>query len=215
MGFTAETLDILERLPLRSKRMLEFGNQQIFIQGPLYGTPAKAYFKDRGVDHVSVDLDINHDHATQEYGCIKADLSSHLLGIGMFDIITDAGTSEHINGCGCPWPAGCTHKNDRRLPLYRARKNANDHCVAGGHMLFINPKVGHWPGHGFHYFTEEHYTSLAKLCNYSITELASIPSMGNVTDGVNVVALLKKEDHRVFVNWMTWCDLYSETIMGV
>jgi hypothetical protein len=158
-----------------------------------------------------VDLNRNNDHDTQNYGCIVADLSTP-LELGQFDIVTDFGTSEHINACGCAWPTGCFHTADNVQSLYHARRNAHNACKVGGVMIFSNPRVGHWPEHGFHNFTTEHYTELASHCDYNIIHLDNEGQSGNWENGQNVVAILMRQSAKEFLSLDEFRELYGHTM---
>lgn len=155
---------------LQGLRMLELGDQNLYFD-PHYGEYAKALFTKLGIDHTSVDL------SAHEGGAVKMDLCQPipLEYLEAFDVVTNFGTSEHCQN------------------LYQVFKNINDACKVGGLIFHENPKTGSWPGHGFHYMTQEFYKELAKRCGYEIVDLGEWPAMGNTTDGWNVYCVLRKK----------------------
>lgn len=113
--------------------------------------------------------------------------SKDVLELGQFDIICDAGTSEHVA------PSKEFHG------LYEAHKHIYDMCKIGGIMIHENPKTGNWKGHGDWYKTEKFYHQLADIMGLELLEVGSHPAMGNSRDGWNVFAALRKVDDRPFM----------------
>src|SRR5579871_1806814 len=75
---------------LDGKRMLEFGDQ--IIASGIFPKTAKKYFERRGVAHTSFDLN-------GKRGSIQVDLGEPFHNpewLDAFDIVTNAGTSEHV-----------------------------------------------------------------------------------------------------------------------
>jgi len=184
MGLTADTLDRLNRFGLLDiktpYRMLELGCQNVYDQnfnngrGLTYGMIAKDYFKNLNIDHTSWDIT----------GCqcseivdlrIDVDVSKY----GQFDVITDFGTTEHI-------------ENLEDKGFYEAFRNIHNLCKTNGYMIHETPLTGHWIGHGYNYVTEDFYLSLAKDMGYEILELTTHFCMGNFIDGCLVCCILKK-----------------------
>lgn len=111
--------------------MLELGNKR--------GTGGKAdtykaYFEKRGLRHVSVDWN-GHD------GALALDLRKP-LNLGTFDMVTNIGTSEHV---------------DDQAPVWRNIVDAADLVIA-----CITPYPGDWPGHGIFYPLPGFYVELAR-----------------------------------------------------
>ncbi len=97
MGLTREYLDFIEDCirntigELSGKKMLELGNQHT-MDDSIPEKTGKTYFKNRDVNHISVDLN-GLD------GALKLNLSKpeqFLQWEGYFDIVTNSGTSEHV-----------------------------------------------------------------------------------------------------------------------
>lgn len=178
MGITKKSLDRLNNYNCLGEgiTMLELGAQNIY-DNDNYGKVAKEVFEKLGVKHTSIDI-------KKHQGAIEADLREPLTFTkSKFEVVTDFGTTEHVDGS-----------------LYEAFNNIHNLCKKGGLMIHENPKTGNWPGHGYHYMTQDFYVKLAKLANYELLEITEEPAMGNVTDGWNVCAVLKKVEANKFIS---------------
>lgn len=186
MGITTDSLHRLEKHGLLKGgyKMLELGGQNIYdssFKGAYYGMVAKNYFTSIGIDHTSIDI---RDHN----GAIICDLRKKIaFEDASFDVVTDYGTTEHV-------------EQSEVGGFYEAFKNIDRVCKAGGLMIHETPKTGHWIGHGENYVTKDFYVELAKLTGYEIVELTEHFAMGNVKDGCLVIAVLKKNDHKGFIS---------------
>lgn len=177
MGLTQHSYDLMIRHIKQCDRILELGNQTIYYGGD-YGKPAKPMFEKMGYIHISIDkngqdsaLPLDLSYPIQE---VLAD-----LGIKeKFDIVTDFGTSEHIENA------------------YECWKNVHVLCKIGGLIICELPKTGSWKEHGFHYYTVEFFKEFAKLLNYEIKELGEHPAMGNHIDGWLIYCVLKKTQYK-------------------
>ncbi len=123
--------------PLVGKTMLELGNK--CNQQGVY----KDYFASVGIDHTSVDLNGNT-------GAILKDLHEP-LNLGRFDIVTNFGTTEHV---------------ERQKPAWRNIAEAT-----AGLFVSTTPLPGDWDWHGRWYPTEEFYKSFADLNGFEIDRL--------------------------------------------
>jgi hypothetical protein len=189
MGITNDSLKRLNRLGLingSSYRMLELGCQNIYDNdnyfGVTYGMIAKNFFIQKNIEHISFDIT----------GCQcseKVDLRENvdIKKYGLFDVITDYGTTEHID-------------NTELGGFYEGFKNIHQLCKVGGYMIHETPLTGHWIGHGFNYVTTEFYKSLAKDMDYTIIELDIHFCFGNYTDGGLVCCVLKKNSDNKFIS---------------
>ena len=105
------------------------------------------YFNDNGIDVVSIDLN-------GKDGALPLDLQEPLPeSIGVFDIIINAGTSEHVK----------EHE--------KCFENVDNICRPGGLMFHIVPLVGSWPKHGLHHYSESFFEDLAKKYHYSVLDI--------------------------------------------
>lgn len=183
MGITGNGYDLLkiadEKLGYFPYRMLELGNQFIFFTGdPLhpYGSPAKKFFEDQGITHVSVDIN-------GKDGALPYDLSKPIeCSEEPFDIVTDYGVIEHVKD-----------------NLYYPFKFVHDYCKVGGYMIHSLPYTKNWPDHkSFWWFTEYSFEDLARICGYEIVYMDTFFACGNTTSGKEVRYILKKLESSVF-----------------
>lgn len=124
--------------PVVGTTMLELGNKRN-ARG-VY----KAWFQARGVDHVSVDLN-------GKDGALPLDLQRP-LGLGRFDMVTNFGTTEHV---------------ERQEPAWRNVVEAT-----GKVLVCTTPAPGGWkPPHGRWYPTPEFYVDLARLNGFRLDRL--------------------------------------------
>lgn len=121
--------------------MLELGNKNgTGGKGDSY----KQAFERAGIRHVSVDWN-------GEDGAVPLDLRKP-LDLGVFDMVTNVGTSEHV---------------DEQEPVWRNMVEACSHV-----LVCITPAPGDWPGHGLFYPEPEFYRQLAALNGFEIEKLA-------------------------------------------
>lgn len=189
MGITKLSLNRLEKHDcLKSgSLMLELGAQNMY-DTEHYGMIAGEYFASVDVFHDSIDI-IEHQGATQ------ADLREDLKFPGNCDVVTDFGTCEHVDGS-----------------LYQPYKNIDEACKIGGIMIHENPRTGHWPQHGQHYFTMDFYKALSKACKYELLEVCEEPAMGNHETGMNVCAVLRKTSESKFITELAFNKIYNKYI---
>lgn len=112
------------------KTMLELGNKK--NKHGVY----KDWFKSRGWQHTSVDIN-GLD------GALALDLRKP-LGLGVFSVVTNFGTTEHVG--------------DQLEEQEAVWKNIYDSC--GGVFLSVTPLPGDWPRHGLWYPKQEFYHTL-------------------------------------------------------
>tara|TARA_Y100001970_G_scaffold293929_1_gene444747 strand:- start:3542 stop:4105 length:564 start_codon:yes stop_codon:yes gene_type:complete len=135
--------------------MLELGNQWMEIPG--FGPDwAKAYYEKNGWDHTSADKN-------GEGGAVKVDLTQpgHFLE-STFDIVTDHGTIEHINGVGAQYSVfknlhewgkpGCVYAHI--VPLQN-----KEHQSINGFVFGM---------HGFYGYSSEFWKAFANECGYDL-----------------------------------------------
>lgn len=175
--------------------MMELGDQQMYCHPNIpEGSAAKSYFERFGVRHTSIDLN-------GELGAIALDLSKPIENpdwMGTFDVVTDFGTSEHVG--------------QKLEALYECRKNVHNFCRVRGLMVFANPKTGHWPRHGYHYFTKAHYEKLAGPCHYALLEVSEHPALHNTVDGWEIRAALLKADKIPFPSFEEFKAICEGTV---
>ncbi len=176
-------------------KMMELGSQQMYCNPNIpEGSAAKAWFTRLGAEHVSIDRN-------GELGAFPMDLAHPIRREEWekhFDLVTDFGTSEHVG--------------ESLNALYNCRANCHDWCRVGGLLIFCNPKRGHWPKHGYHFFTVDHYQRLAEACGYGVLDLWDHPTLGNHVDGYQVSAVLLKQSDAPFISEERYIDLCQGTV---
>lgn len=120
-------------------RMLELGNKR---NGDL---TYKAFFERLGWEHVSVDWN-------GQDGALKRDLRKP-LELGTFDMVTNIGTTEHVDGQAEVW------------------RNVLEAMHVGSVLLSTTPMPGDWTWHGEHYPDDEWYRELCALNGLEIERL--------------------------------------------
>jgi hypothetical protein len=154
-------------------RMLELGDQIIFGDD-IPETTGKSYFENRGYDHTSVDLNGAN-------GSIKKDLSKpeqFLDWHNRFDIITNSGTTEHIEPVSAQ---------------YEVFKIIHDCVTVGGMVVHLVPDVvehdekGLWKGHCPFFYSREFFDTLASECGYDLIRNETV-------NGLRAVAYIKTND---------------------
>ncbi len=115
-------------------RMLELGAKQ-------FGR-YKAWFQKMEFDHTSVDLN-------GKGGALPLDLQEP-LNLGAFDVVTNFGTSEHV---------------EEQYPCWQ---NIHEAVKVGGYLVSTTPLPGDWPHHGKWYPTLEFYAKFAALNAYEV-----------------------------------------------
>lgn len=184
MGITQSSLDRLNKYLQPNSNILIIGCQNLY-NAENYGEIAAKYFRELG--HAVKDIDIYECNE-----CQIADLREDWNANPEFDFVFQHGTIEHIDG-----------------GLYIPLKNLHESCKIGGIMIHENPKTGNWPGHGQHYFTQDFWKGLG----YEVLETSEEPAMGNVTDGWNVCAVLRKTNE-VFIKKVKFKTLYNAHVFS-
>ena len=157
-----------------TKSVVELGSQNFYhnFGNVKYGCYADKYYKVKGVTHYEC-IDLNGENKAH-----VLDLSKPNEAFGVFDLVTDLGTQEHIS-------TTCDAE-----PLYNCWTLKYD--LAGNHILSANPKTNNWAGHGAYYFTKDFYKCLASLTDMKIVRLEEQFAMGNSRDGWEIMCLLEK-----------------------
>ena len=172
MAITKQELPTFYNWLEKSSSILELGNQEFHTDTGFPNRSVKSYCENLGKIHISIDI-------TGWDRSIPLDLTrDDLPELGLFDFITNYGTTEHIN------------ENQ-----YNVFKNIHNWCKVGGVMLHSVPWVGNWPNHCNIYYTFEFFSKLTELNNYKIIELR--PEYFN-DNGNLIVAILEKQDNRLF-----------------
>jgi hypothetical protein len=158
---------------MAGKRMLELGDQTIGVAGIPERT-GKEYYENRGVQHTSFDLNAKH-------GALPVDLAQPIEDpqwLGAFDIVTNSGTSEHVE----PLDA-----------QYACFMNIHDFLKVGGISIHLVPDLdeleqrGYWQSHCNNYYTHGFFALLAELNGYTLVS-------SKVINGLRCACLRKTTD---------------------
>lgn len=170
------------------KKMLELGNQRISRSQGIRERTGKAYFTKLGVDHTSLDFN-------GKDGAVPLDLSQLIdkpEWQGHFDIITNSGTTEHVE----PFET-----------QFDCFTNLHNWLKPGGIIVHIVPAreeleaTGRWENHCNNYYSKEFFEVLARGCGYEVVS-------STVINDLRAVCLCKKEDRP----FMTDRDAFFENI---
>jgi hypothetical protein len=131
--------------------LLELGDQDICFN-PHYGkkfrnSNEKFFYKDWKT------LDLH-----ERNGVTIKDLSILNNDIGKWDIITNFGTSEHV---------------EPEVGHYNCWKNIHNWLFLGGYSIHELPEVGAWPNHCRYYYNEDFFNHFTKI-GYEIIENSTI-----------------------------------------
>ena len=139
-----QSLDLIENK--ESIRIFEFGDQIGMEEVPFSGKPAKMYFEEKNYEYVSLDFNGRH-------GALKRDITSDLSDLGYFDIVTNFGSSEHVE------------------PLhnqYLCFRSLHNLCKCGGIIINQVPPIGKWLGHSPAHYDLSFFEILAKYNEYNL-----------------------------------------------
>jgi len=159
-------------------RMMELGDQ-IVLDPETDADTGKAYFTNRGYHHVSVDINGLHGSVVRDLSRPEQFQDWH----GAWDIITNAGTSEHVE----PFES-----------QYECFRIIHDCLKVGGIAVHLIPDVhqhdkhGAWKNHCRFYYSDTFFEWLAKECGYEVL-------FNTVIDGLRC-ATVRKTSHVPFMN---------------
>ena len=156
------------------KTMLELGDQ-IIRKGEIPETTGKEYYSNRGVNHISIDLNGNN-------GSLELDLSKIIdkkEWFNYFDIITNSGTTEHI---------------EPKQAQYITFMNIHNCMKVGGIAVHLVPDIneleinGKWKGHCNNYYSFNFFYMLSQKNAYEIISF-------KIINGLICVGLQKTRDN--------------------
>lgn len=205
MGITKFDADLLSEVLRENPNItsvIELGSQNLYLNGEDKPPFASEWYKQKGLLYACIDL-------AGDNGAIQEDLSKDIsanyhkdAAMLRYDLVTDFGTSEHVvqmksitkvgfhdGYINSIYPDGIENID---LGFYNCWLNKHNLLNEGGLMVNVNPKTGHWPGHGYNYYTEDFYKEFSKISGYEIVKLFEHAAMGNTIDGVNIVCVLRK-----------------------
>lgn len=158
MGFNIRMLAFIDvalsegSIEISSTSMCLLGNQYL-ARGTSkirekFGTHiAQEYFTQLGADVISIDLN-------GKDGALPLDLQEPLPeSLGQFDIIINAGTTEHV------------------IDQDACFQNIHNLCKTNGLMFHMVPLKGHWLQHAPYSYAETFFKDLANKSRYSIVDI--------------------------------------------
>jgi len=164
MGLRAEYIDYINTNivdvfgGIEGIRMLELGNQRLH-DGCVTESTGKQYYKNRGVEHVSVDIN-GLD------GAVVADLrktKDFTRWVAHFDVVTNSGTTEHV---------------EPHASQFECFANIHNCLRPGGISIHLVPDAdahdtaGAWRGHCSNLYSPDFFHTLADLNHYNVLSLA-------------------------------------------
>lgn len=177
MGYTEHTVNLIEKAirAYHPQSVIDAGAQNMYNQPYLPAPYASGFYEWKGIDYQSVDL-------SGENGSHQWDLGTELKDLPVADLFVCAGTKEHVGHNGAfSWDA-----------TYNCFLNYHRMTKVGGIQIHENPKTGHWPFHGFSFYTEDFYHQLSSASGYRILEIGECCAMGNCETGRNIWCVMEK-----------------------
>ena len=124
-----------------------------------------------------------------EDGVTKVDLSVYQPGLFTANIITNIGTTEHV---------------EYEQGQFDCWKNLHSWLKVGGIMIHELPELGSWPGHGRYYITREFFRNLENY-GYQILELDD----HKFNNGNTLWCVIRKVEDVPFMNYETFFSVMS------
>jgi hypothetical protein len=176
MGVTKKSFElinnIISNMKTENKKLIELGIQESYFNSDF------RYLRDKishlFSEYISIDL---HDVA----GVTKFDLSVVNINAFNCDIITNLGTSEHV---------------EFEEGQYNCWYNIHNWLNEGGIMIHELPELGSWKNHCRYYVTDDFFKNLEKYGYRIIDLLKNRDSNGNLT-----WCVLKKEKNLDFMSY--------------
>jgi len=129
-------------------RIMELGNQRMKWHS---AQTAKKFFLEyeKAIEHISIDTN-------GKSGALPLDLSKDLIVLhpewnGHFDLVTNFGTAEHVDG-----------------GIYECYKNIHNFCRKGGVIINDGPPASGCPWHSPYHYYPHFFSTLAKKCGYDM-----------------------------------------------
>jgi len=215
MGYTQFTIDLISRHLEGVKSVVDLGSQNLYAgqYDPNKPPFVSEWYKSKGIEYVSVDLAGDNNSVKGDLSRIFSLTNSLIPTLHpelnqklLFDLVIDAGTSEHIvktnhyesvafhdGYINSIYPKGETEEQDILEGYYNCWANKHNWCERGGLIICENPKTGSWPGHGYSYTSEYFYRCLSVHADLKIIELGEHAAMGNTDTGWNIYCVMQKQ----------------------
>lgn len=178
------------RRPFRGFRIAELGNQW---SGWRVSAPVKLIAEWLGAKHTSFDIN-------GQDGSIITDLSMPIANdhCSMFDLVTNAGTTEHVN------------TTLDYVDQYQAFKNIHYMAASDSCMMHVVPsEKGAHCGCGYVY-THQFFDKLQRWCGYELLE-----HYDSKSDQEHIAALLLKSPTSIFPTWEDFRAFIAPEILKV
>jgi hypothetical protein len=181
MGVTKKSFEminnIISNMKTENKKLIELGIQESYFNSDF------RYLRDKishlFLEYISIDL---HDVV----GVTKFDLSVVNINAFNCDIITNLGTSEHV---------------EYEEGQYNCWYNIHNWLNEGGIMIHELPELGSWKNHCRYYVTDDFFKNLEKYGYRIIDLLKNRDSNGNLT-----WCVLKKDKN---LDFMIYDDFFK------
>jgi|TARA_X000000950_G_scaffold218249_1_gene262675 hypothetical protein len=163
-------------------KMLELGNQVIRPDKKIYETTGKEYFTRLGYHHISVDLNGLDGALTKDL----SKLEDFIEYKEYFDVITNAGTIEHVE----PYES-----------QYTAFLNVHNSLKIGGIAIHIGPDIEFTKkGHCQYYYDLSFWENITKLSDYEFIDTAVLPKTSKSISKWRLYAIKKIGDKFISAN---------------
>jgi hypothetical protein len=197
MGYTSFTKQVVQKVLNNSKigNVIDLGSQNDYGIGGDRPPFISEWYKSKGVWYSCIDL-------AGDNAALKLDLAYPFEIHKPYDLVVDAGTSEHVVQSDgyekVSFHEG--HINSVYPSLvksieagyYNCWLNKFNLCKEGGYIISENPKTNNWPGHGYTYVDFNTYWQLSRVSELYIVEIGEHPASGNHIDGMNIWCIMKK-----------------------
>jgi len=181
---------------IEDKSMLELGNEIVKnclgVKGKM---SAKDLWKQRGIkEHISVD--INGKNGALPIDLRKDVMIEHPDWKEHFDICTNIGTLEHLDG-----------------DIYQGYKNFHEFCKVGGIMIHAGPPIGSCPKHSPNHYRLDFFSTLFMAMGYEekIVQMR-IPQDGrneNLQDNLILFAIAKRTNGGSFMDKESFMEIFK------
>ena len=192
MGINHQVLEFIEReIDFRGKSVIEIGDQCII---PPLGVihMSRDWYLSKGVDrYVSLDLNGNR-------GALQRDIRGDVSDLGQFDVVTNFGTLEHVEG-----------GIDGQIEAFASLDSL---CMIGGLFIHDIPLAEHYRGHSPILYQIGFLTYLAKDNGYEF-----LGSDARITNGCHTAILRKTREGDFMMSQRALsqlCEFIGEGVSG-
>jgi hypothetical protein len=194
MGISLQLFDKYKKIkPLFNSNMtlLELGDQDI-CYNPYYGKKFREHEKSFYKEWKTLDLHNRNDVTIKDLSVLSDDM-------GKWDIITNFGTSEHV---------------EPENGHYNCWKNIHDWLAVDGYSIHELPEIGSWLNHCRYYYNEEFFNHFTEI-GYDIIENSAIHYEGNGNLRFCIMKKIKNVDFFSFLNFNTFVHIEKNNTSNV